>query len=59
MTTPNATLALFDEEYLQESKPILENFLQRNLTLAAVEEIINNFLELEELVRRLNKVPQE
>lgn len=59
MTTPNATLALFDEEYLQESKPILENFLQRNLTLAEVEEIINNFLELEELVRRLNKVPQE
>lgn len=58
MTTPNATLALFDEEYLQESKPILENFLQRNLTLAEVEEIINNFLELEELVRRLNKVPQ-
>ncbi len=59
MTTPNATLALFDEEYLQESKPILENFLQRNLSLAEVEEIINNFLELEELVRRLNKVPQE
>ena len=59
MTTPNATLALFDEEYLQESKPILENFLQRNLTLAEVEEIINNFLELEELVRRLKKVPQE
>ena len=59
MTTPNATLALFDEEYLQESKPILENFLQRNLSLAEVEEIINNFLELEELVRRLNKVQQE
>lgn len=59
MTTPNATLALFDKEYLQESKPILENFLQRNLSLAEVEEIINNFLELEELVRRLNKVPQE
>lgn len=58
MTTPNATLALFDEEYLKESKPILEDFLQRNLSLAEVEEIINNFLELEELVRRLNNVPQ-
>lgn len=59
MTTPNATLALFDEEYLKESKPILENFLQRNLSLREVEEIIKNFLELEELVRRLNNVPQE
>lgn len=58
MTTPN-TMALFDEDYLQESKPILENWLQRNLTLAEVEIIINNFIELEELVRRLNKVPQE
>lgn len=59
MTTPNTTLALFDEEYLVASKPILENWLQRNLSLAEVEEIINNLLELEELVRRLNKVPQE
>ena len=59
MKTPNATLALFDEEYLQEGKPILENFLQRNLSLAEVEEIINNFLELEELVRRLNNAPKE
>lgn len=58
MTTPN-TMALFDEDYLQESKPILENWLQRNLTLAEVEIIINNLLLLEELVRRLNKVPQE
>ena len=59
MEAPNTTLGIFDEEYLQESKPILENFLQRNLSLGEVEEIINNFLELEELVRRLNKVPQE
>ena len=59
MATPNTTLALFDEEYLLESKPILENWLQRNLSLAEVEEIINTLLELEELARRLNKVPQE
>ena len=56
---PNATLALFDVEYLEESKPVLENFLQRNLSLAEVEEFIQNFLGLEELVRKLNKVPQE
>ena len=59
MKTSNATLALFDVEYLEESKPVLENFLQRNLSLAEVEEFIQNFLELEELVRKLNKVPQE
>ncbi len=59
MTTPNMTLALFDKEYLLESKPILENWLQRNLSLAEVEEMINNLLELEELVRKLSKVPQE
>lgn len=58
MTTPN-TIALFDEDYLQDSKQILENWLQRNLSLAEVEEYINNLLELEELVRRLKKVPQE
>lgn len=59
MKTSNATLALFDVEYLEESKPVLENFLQRNLSLAEVEEFIQNFLGLEELVRKLNKVPQE
>ena len=59
MKTSNATLALFDVEYLEESKPVLENFLQRNLSLAEVEEFIQNFIELEELVRKLNKVPQE
>lgn len=59
MKTSNATLALFDVEYLEESKPVLENFLQRNLSLAEVEEFIQNFLELEEFVRKLNKVPQE
>lgn len=59
MKTPNATLALFDKAYLEESKPVLEEYLQRNLSLAEVEEIINNFLELEELVRRLNNAPKE
>ena len=59
MKTSNATLALFDVEYLEESKPVLENFIQRNLSLAEVEEFIQNFLELEEFVRKLNKVPQE
>ena len=59
MTTPQATLSFFNEAYLEESRPILENFLQRNLSLMEVEEIINNFLELEELVRRLNEVPKE
>lgn len=59
MKTSNATLALFDVEYLEESKPVLENFLQRNLSLAELEEFIQNFLELEELVRKLNKVAQE
>ena len=59
MKTPNAILALFDKAYLEESKPILEEYLQRNLRLTEVEEIVNNFLNLEELVRKLNNVPKE
>lgn len=56
MKTPNVTLDLFDEDYLKESKPILENFLQKRLSLGQVEEIIINLLELEKIVRMLNKM---
>lgn len=55
MNNLNEDFDFFDNEYLEESKPILEKFLQRNLSLAEVEEIVNNFLELEQLVRRLNE----
>lgn len=58
MNVPCINLEVFDTEYLQESKPILENYLQRPLTLTEVEDFINNMLELEELVRKLNRVSQ-
>lgn len=59
MKTPTVTMSLFDNDYLEESNRVIERLLQRNLTLLEVEEVINNLLDLEELVRRLNHVPQE
>lgn len=48
------TLNVFDKEYIEESKPILSNWLGRALTSAETETIIQNLLELEELMRSLN-----
>lgn len=53
------TLEIFDKEYLEESRLVLERHLGVSLTLAEVEEFIAELLSLEALVRSLKKVPQD
>lgn len=53
------TLEIFDKEYLEESRLVLEKYLGVSLTLAKVEEFIAELLSLEALVRSLKKVPQD
>lgn len=55
MNNYDRTLKIFDEEYLKEAQPILSNWLGRDLHISETEEIINNLLDLEELMRELNK----
>lgn len=53
------TLEIFDKEYLEESRLVLERHLGVSLTLEEVEEFIAELLSLEALVRSLKKVPQD
>ena len=48
----------FSQAYLEESRPVLEQYFQRPLSLEEVESIINSFLELEEVVRKVQRSPQ-
>lgn len=48
----------FSQAYLEESRPVLEQYFQRPLSLEEVESIINSFLELEEAVRKVQNPPQ-
>lgn len=48
----------FSQAYLEESRPVLEQYFQRPLSLEEVEGIINSFLELEEVVRKVLGAPQ-
>lgn len=43
----------FSQAYLEESRLVLEQYFQRPLSLEEVESIINSFLELEEVVRKV------
>lgn len=58
MTALNYSLRYFDNSYLEESRPVLEQYFQRSLSLEEVESIINSFLELEEVVRKVQGAPQ-
>lgn len=55
MNNYEKTLKTFDDEYLEEAKIVLSNCLGRALHISETEEIINNLLDLEELMRELNK----
>lgn len=55
MNNYEKTLKTFDDEYLEEAKIVLSNWLGRALHISETEEIINNLLDLEELMRELNK----
>ncbi|WP_428060809.1 hypothetical protein [Candidatus Avelusimicrobium stercoris] len=59
MNNLGETLEIFDKEYLEESRPILERYLGGSLTLAEVEEFVAELLNLEVLVRSLRKVSQD
>lgn len=48
----------FSPAYLEESRPVLEQYFHRPLSLEEVEGIINSFLELEEVVRKVQNTPQ-
>lgn len=48
----------FSPAYLEESRPVLEQYFQRPLSLEEVEGIINSFLELEEVVRKVQNTLQ-
>lgn len=58
MDAYNISLRPFDEAYLEESRPVLEQYFQRPLSLEEVESIINSLLELEEVVRKVQNAPQ-
>lgn len=58
MDAYNISLRAFDEAYLEESRPVLEQYFQRPLSLEEVENIINSFLGLEEVVRKVQNAPQ-
>ncbi|WP_428073663.1 hypothetical protein [Candidatus Avelusimicrobium aviculae] len=59
MDAYNISLRAFDEAYLEESRLVLEQYFQRPLSLEEVESIINSFLELEEVVRKVQGAPQK
>lgn len=47
----------FDTEYLLESQPVLEEWLEKALSLEETEEIIHNLLLLELTLRKLHNCP--
>lgn len=47
----------FDIEYLVESRPVLEEWLGKALSLDETEEIVHNLLLLELTLRKLHNLP--